>query len=159
MSTSFTPGKNLKADALETYMKENNLNFFRREALGGPMDTIAFLTTLLAGDHRLVTTILTDNSMYTVLRVHLGTAPTDKRRKDFFHYLNQLNKRHGVFKYSVDEENHVFLDMTTTSRPNHFEPDILRTLLNLVSYFLQNEYAEIVTHLDKPGEEAQDFTL
>lgn len=157
---SFVPGKNEKAPIFEKYMKENDLSFFRREDLGGPMDSVAFLTTLPAGEnHRLVATVITDNSLYTLTRVHLGKAPTGEKRADFLHYLAHLNTQHSVFKYSVDEENHVFMDITVTSRPGAFDPDLIRTFLNLVSYFLQNEYEDIATHLALPGEKATDFTL
>ena len=46
--------KNLKADAFESYLKKEGLNFFRRQDAHDSYDTVVFMTALPAGKHRLV---------------------------------------------------------------------------------------------------------
>ncbi len=68
--------KNLKADAFEKYMKAEGLNFFRRQDVHDSFDTVIFMTALPAGaSHKVVTAVITNNSMYLLVRVHLGTCP------------------------------------------------------------------------------------
>ena len=87
--------KNLKADAFESYLKKEGLNFFRRQDAHDSYDTVVFMTALPAGKHRLVCAVITDNSMYTLIRIHLGTAPKGPARKTFVPFLNKLNGEHA----------------------------------------------------------------
>ena len=93
--------KNLKADAFESYLKKEGLNFFRRQDAHDSYDTVVFMTALPAGKHRLVCAVITDNSMYTLIRVHLGTAPKGPARKTFVPFLNKLNGEHAIVKYTI----------------------------------------------------------
>ncbi|MFR6111607.1 MAG: hypothetical protein ACLUIQ_09895, partial [Dialister invisus] len=101
---NFNPGKNVKAGIFEKYMKDNDLNFFQRRDTHDEKDSVAFITAIPAGSHRLVAAVITDNSMYTLLRIHLGVAPAGPARKTFIRFLEQLNAAHSIFKYSIAED-------------------------------------------------------
>ena len=106
-------------------MKKEGLNFFRRQETHDSYDTIVFMTAIPAGKHhKLVAAVITDNSMYTLLRVHLGTAPKGPARKTFMAFLNDLNAHHAILKYSIDSDENVFLDVTFTTRPENFDPAV-----------------------------------
>ena len=107
--------KSLKADAFESYLKKEGLNFFRRQDAHDSYDTVVFMTALPAGKHRLVCAVITDNSMYTLIRVHLGTAPKGPARKTFVPFLNKLNGEHAIVKYTIGSDDNVFLDVCVTS--------------------------------------------
>lgn len=93
---NFNPGKNVKAGIFEKYMKDNDLNFFQRRDTHDEKDSVAFITAIPAGSHRLVAAVITDNSMYTLLRIHLGVAPAGPARKTFIRFLEQLNAAHSI---------------------------------------------------------------
>ena len=113
----FIPRKNEKAAIFEEYMKKNDLNFFRRRDVHDGMDTVAFNTAIPAqGNHRLVAAVLTNNSMYTLLRIHLGLAPTGPARDTFLVFIGRLNAEQSVFKYIVEDDNNAFLDFRTQGR-------------------------------------------
>lgn len=157
---NFNPGKNVKADIFETYMKENDLNFFQRKDVHDAKDTVAFITAIPAGDkHRLVAAVLTDNSMYTLIRIHLGIAPVGPARKTFVRFLGQLNAAHSIFKYSIAEDNNTFLDICITTRPSSFDPEVIRTSLNLIVFHLKDNYEDIARRLSKPGDASDGFEL
>ncbi|MGN0954938.1 YbjN domain-containing protein [Dialister sp.] len=152
--------KNLKADIFETYMKKEGLNFFRRQEAHDSYDTVVFMTAIPAGKHhKLVAAVITDNSMYTLLRVHLGTAPKGPARKTFLAFLNDLNAHHAILKYTISEDDNVFLDITTTSRTENFDPEVIRTTLDIVVYQLSQSYDDIARRLDKAGDQTNGFTL
>ena len=51
---NFNPGKNVKAGIFEKYMKDNDLNFFQRRDTHDEKDSVAFITAIPAGSHRLL---------------------------------------------------------------------------------------------------------
>lgn len=156
----FIPRKNEKAAIFEEYMKKNDLNFFRRRDVHDGMDTVAFITAIPAqGNHRLVAAVLTNNSMYTLLRIHLGLAPTGPARDTFLAFIGRLNAEQSVFKYIVEDDNNAFLDFCITTRPDRLDSDVIRTTLNLMIYQMENGYLDIARRLAKPGDETDGFEL
>ncbi len=156
----FNPGRNKKADLFEKYMKDNDLNFFQRRDVHDQKDTVVFITAVPAGDsHRLVAAVLTDNSMYTVVRIHLGIAPVGPAHQTFLAFIGKLNATHSIFKYTLTEDNNAFLDICITSRPDFFDPEVVRTSLNLIVYHLQETYEDIARRLAKPGDASEGFEL
>lgn len=151
--------KNLKADILAAYFAKEGLNFFRRQDAHDSYDTSVFMTALPAGNHKLVCAIITNNSMYTLLRVHLGTAPKGPARKTFVPFLNKLNGEHAIVKYIIDSDDNVFLDVCITSVPAKFDPEVVRTTLNLLVFHLGECYEDVARRLDKPGDETDGFSL
>ena len=152
--------KNRKADLFEKYMKKEGLNFFRRQNSHDSYDTVVFMTAIPAGEHhKLVAAVITDNSMYTLLRVHLGTAPKGPARKTFLAFLNDLNAHHAILKYTISSDENVFLDVTFTSRLENFDAEVIRTTLDIVVYQLSQSYDDIARRLDKPGDQTNGFTL
>ena len=156
---NFNPGKNVKAGIFEKYMKDNELNFFQRRDTHDEKDSVAFITAIPAGSHRLVAAVITDNSMYTLLRIHLGVAPAGPARKTFVRFLEQLNAAHSIFKYSIAEDDNTFLDICVTTRPESFDPEVVRTSLNLIIFHLKDNYEDIARRLSKPGDASDGFEL
>ena len=152
--------KNLKADIFDNYTKTKGLNFFKRRDVHDSYDTSVFMTAIPAGKHhKLVAAVITDNSMYILLRVHLGTAPKGPARKTFMAFLNDLNAHHAIMKYVVGSDDNVFLDVTTTTRAEKFDPEVVRVTLDMIIYHLGEVYDDIARRLDKPGDETNGFSL
>ena len=152
--------KNLKADAFEAYVNKEGINFFRRQDAHDSYDTVVFMTAIPAGEHhKLVAAVITDNSMYTLIRIHLGTCPKGPARKTFMDFLNGLNGRHAIVKYTVGSDENVFLDVCVTSRPDRFDPVVIRTTLDLLVFHLKDVYDDIARRLDKPGDQTDGFSL
>lgn len=136
--------KNTKAKPFEDYLASEKLSFFEKRVVGGPSDTVAFVTALPAGPFRIPAAVITDASIYTVIRCHLGdrfVGATDEA--EFLEYLRQLNARHACFKYAVNEEGGLYLDVCLPSRENDFDPELIRFVLNLIVHHLQDTYPEI----------------
>lgn len=156
--------KNLKADILDQYFKREGLNFFRRinarDTRDDPFDTVVFLTALPAGKHHKVAcTVATDNSMYVLIRVHLGTAPKGPARKTFIDFLNNLNARYAIGKYSINEDENVFLDICITARSENFDPYVVRTCLDLLVFHMGECYDDVARRLDKTGDQVSEYGL
>lgn len=152
--------KNVKADMFEEYTKQEGLNFFRRQDTHDAFDTTVFMTALPAGkSHKLVAAVITNNSLYILIRIHLGTAPKGPARKTLLAYLNDLNAHHATFKYIIGEDENVFLDTAITTRAERFDPEVVRSALNILVYHLGETYDALVRRLAKAGDETDGFSL
>lgn len=152
--------KNYKADAFEKYVNKEGINFFRRTDAHDKYDTVVFMTGLPAGDkHKVVCAVITDNSMYTQIRIHLGIAPEGDRRAKLLAYLQQLNARSVFGKYIVDAEGNVFLDICIIDRPTTVDPYTIRFSLDLVSHLLKETYDDLIPYLEKTGDQSDGFEL
>lgn len=151
---------NFKADIFEKYMKEQGLNFFVRQDHEDSFDTTVFITALPAGqNHKVAATVITNNSMYVVVRVHLGLAPKGPARKTFLNFLNELNGHHAIVKYLIAEDDNVFIDVCTTARAEKFDPEVVRTLLDMVVFHLNEKYDDVARRLDKTSDQMDGFDL
>ena len=74
-------------------------------------------------------------------------------------FLNDLNAHHAIMKYVVGSDDNVFLDVTTTTRSEKFDPEVVRVTLDMIIYHLGEVYDDIARRLDKPGDETNGFSL
>lgn len=152
--------KNYKADAFEKYLNQEGINFFRRTDAHDAYDTVVFMTGLPAGgDHQVVCAVITDNSMYTQIRIHLGTAPTGKGRAALLDFLQKLNARATFGKYIIDTEKNVFLDICIISRPTTVDPYTIRFSLDLAVQLLKEGYGALIPYLEKTSDQSDGFEL
>ena len=155
----FSKMKNAKADVFEKYMKDEGLDFFQRRDVKDAYDTTVFVTMIPAGKHRVPVALITNNSMYVLLRAHMGTAPVGPAAKTFLHFLSRQNAESSLFKYLIAEDNNVFLDVCFPCVGNSFDPAVVRTTLNLIVYHMQDHYEDIARRLAKTSEETDGFSL
>lgn len=152
--------KNYKADAFEKYLNQEGINFFRRTDAPDKSDTTVFMTGLSAGEnHRVVCAVITDSSMYTLIRIHLGIAPTGEKRAALLGFLQTLNARSTFGKYFIDAEHNVFLDICIISRPTTIDPYTIRFSLDLAIQLLQEGYGTLIPYLEKTSDQSDGFEL
>lgn len=145
--------KNQVAGKLALYFQREGLDYFHRREIRDEEDTILFLTALPAGPHRLLCAIITDASVYTIVRVSLGKRnPNHAEAPDFLEFLRKLNANHAFFKYAINQDGGLFLDVCVPAVPKYFDPNIIRTTMNLIVYHLGEEYESIAKWLDVVGD-------
>ena len=144
--------ENKKAPLLDAYFEKEGLNFFQKQAISGDDRAVVYLTALPAGTHRLMAAIITDNSVYTVIRCQLGSRTPRMGDAAFWEYLRKLNAAHAFFKYAANEDGSLVLDICLPAGDGHFDPAIVRTAMNLLVFHLRDTYADLLKWLDKPGD-------
>ena len=136
---------NPKAKILDEYFQKEHLTFFRKHEIGDEADTVSFVTALPVGDARLLTGVITDTSIFTVVRVELGTRKPDPFTKDsFLDFLRRQNAAHALFKYAWNENGKIYLDVCLPAENDKFDPQMIRTTLNLLGYHLGEVYSEFL---------------
>ncbi len=137
--------KNLKAVKFEEYTQKNNLNFFVKNEVHDEADTVVFQSQLKVEGQTVPVGIITDNTIYTIIRVQVGAGLVKEGNSaKVLDYLNQLNRSYKVFKYVASEDGGIFLDACLPSTNESFDAEIVRVVLDVVVDHLNSEYKNIM---------------
>ena len=136
---------NEKTVKFDQYIKEKGLNFFNERETQDEADTVVYQSNIKVEGQTIPMGIITDNTIYTIIRVQVGNALVkDDNRTKFLDYLNTLNRSYKVFKYVVADDGSVFLDACLPSTNESFDPEIVRVVLDVVGDHLNSEYKNIM---------------
>lgn len=136
---------NLKASKFEKYLEDNKIDFFQKEEANDESGTVIFKSNIRVEGQVLPMGIITDNTIYTIIRVQVGAQLVKDSNKDkFLDYLNNLNRSYKVFKYVAAEDGSVFVDACLPSTNESFDAEIVRLVLDVVVDHLNSEYKTIM---------------
>lgn len=136
---------NLKAQKFEAYTKANKMDFFVKNEMKDDADTVVFQSNLKVEGQTIPLGIITDNTIYTIIRVQIGSQLLkDENKLALLEYLNQLNRSYKVFKYVAAEDGSIFLDACLPSTNESFDAEIVRVILDVIVDHLNNEYKNIM---------------
>lgn len=136
---------NLKAQKFEAYTKANKMDFFVKNEVKDDADTIIFQSQLKVKEQLIPLGIITDNTIYTIIRVQVGSKLVREDNKiQLLEYLNQLNRKYKVFKYVAAEDGSIFLDACLPSTNESFDAEIVRVILDVIVDHLGLEYSNIM---------------
>lgn len=138
-------GKNLKYKKFKEYLKKNNINYFAEEELHNEAQTYIFKSTVNIAGRYLPAAIITDHTMYIIIRIQVGKQLANPKNKEAFHkYINTLNKNYKVFKYVLAYDGSLYLDAVVPATNYSFDPQIIMTILDVIVYHLREEYDKIM---------------
>lgn len=136
---------NLKAQKFEAYTQANKMDFFVKNEMKDDADTVVFQSNLKVEGQTIPLGIITDNTIYTIIRVQIGCQLLkDENKLSLLEYLNQLNRSYKVFKYVAAEDGSIFLDACLPSTNESFDAEIVRVILDVIVDHLNNEYKNIM---------------
>ena len=136
---------NLKAQKFEAYTQANKMDFFVKNEMKDDADTVVFQSNLKVEGQTIPLGIITDNTIYTIIRVQIGSQLLkDENKLALLEYLNQLNRSYKVFKYVAAEDGSIFLDACLPSTNESFDAEIVRVILHVIVDHLNNEYKNIM---------------
>ena len=137
--------ENLKAKKFEKYITDNKMNFFVKKEMKDEAETIVFQSNIKVEGQTIPMGIITDNTIYTIIRVQVGSQLVkDSNKNRFLEYINKLNRSYKVFTYVVAEDGSLFLDCCLPSTNDSFDPEIVRVVLDVVVDHLNTEYKNIM---------------
>lgn len=136
---------NLKARKFEQYTSANKMDFFVKNEVHDEADTVVFQSNIQVEGQTIPMGIITDSTIYTIIRVQVGSKLVKESNKNkFLEYLNTLNRSYKVFKYVAADDGSVFLDACLPSTNDSFDPEIVRVVLGVVVDHLNSEYKNIM---------------
>ena len=132
---------NMKSKKFQSYLDNNDLKFFQQNVTHDEADTVVFQSNIQVEGQTLPVGIITDDTIYTIIRVQIGTGLVKEENKAKLNeYLNSLNRSYKVFKYVVAEDGSVFLDACLPSTNEGFDPEVVRVILDVIVDHLTQEY-------------------
>jgi len=88
--------------------------------------------------------VVIDDSIYTMVRVWaMGKAVTDANRAVLKEYMNRMNRHYKVFKYYDNEDGDIVVDACVAADENHFDPEIVATVIDVVLQHLQETSGDL----------------
>lgn len=88
--------------------------------------------------------VFLDDTLYTIIRVWtLTDVMTDENRDRVRDYLMRMNREYKVFKYYDTEEGDIVLDACIPSDAEHFEPEGVAVVIDVVWDHLKATYAKL----------------
>lgn len=142
---------NLKAQKFEKYTQDHQLNFFNKVEVKNDKgerdaaETTVFQSNICVEGQTVPVGIITDNTIYTIIRVQVGSGLVKESNKNkFLEYLNTLNRSYKVFKYVAAEDGSVFLDACLPSTNDSFDPEVVKVVLDVIVDHLNHEYKNIM---------------
>ena len=93
----------------------------------------------------LPTLIITDSSIYTMIRVQIAVAALKKENEtELIKAINSLNSHYKIFKYYFAEDASLVLDAYVLDKPEQLDVDMINTVLDVLIKHLQQEYKNIM---------------
>lgn len=136
---------NEKAKKFQAYLDDNQLAYFHCQVIEDESGTAIFQSQIPVGDIRLPVGIITDNTIYTIIRVQIGEKMVSSANlHDMEDYVNELNRKFKVFKYMITENGSLFIDACLPSSSDHFDAEVVRAVLDVMIDHLQKEYPTLL---------------
>ena len=134
---------NRKAEIFDAMLKENKIEAFRREELTDEFHRVLYRSNMEIEGQMLPVLLILDDSIYTIVRIVVAAKVVKEENKTRVEaHLAGLNQHYKIFKYYTTEDGNIVLDCCIPSTNVHFDPELVRTVLDVVLQHLQESYKE-----------------
>ena len=135
--------KSEKAAKFDAMLKELDIQAFQKQEVGYEYGTVLCRSSMEIKGQFLPVIVILDASIYGIVRVIVGSkVVNEKNESDLAAYINEMNSRYKVFKYYTVEDGSLVLDACLPASDEGFEPDIVRTILDVVLQHLDETFGD-----------------
>ncbi|MDR3349103.1 MAG: hypothetical protein LBO03_05800 [Acidaminococcales bacterium] len=136
---------NPKAEKFREFLAGIKISPFRAEIIGDEALTVLFRTMLTVHKQQLPLIFFTDASIYAMIRILiLPAAMNSNKRTKVIEYLNGLNSRYKIFKYSITADSDIVLDISLPCAPEFFDPRVVMTAVEVAAGHLNEIFFEFM---------------
>lgn len=136
---------NKKAKAFRTYLKKAGIEAFEMEDMhDDELHTVIFRTFIEAQGMKLPLIFVLDDTLYGSIRVLIAPKVLkDGNEIAVYQLINEYNRTYKSFKYCIDEEGALLLDMCYISNDD-VDGDILSVLFDVIIQHLEESYRPLM---------------
>ncbi len=136
---------NKKAKAFRTYLKKAGIEAFEMEDMhDDELHTVIFRTFIEAQGTKLPLIFVLDDTLYGSIRVLIAPKVLkDGNEIAVYQLINEYNRTYKSFKYCIDEEGALLLDMCYISNDD-VDGDILSVLFDVIIQHLEESYRPLM---------------
>ncbi len=136
---------NKKAEKFDKMLQDAEIKAFQTEEMKDEFHTVLYRSNMQISGQNLPMVLIMDDSIYTMCRVWVAVkVVTDKNRQAVQEILNEMNQQYKVFKYYITPEGDIVLDCCVTASEEFFDPNIIRTILDVILRHLEEKYADLM---------------
>ena len=137
---------NKKAQIFQEYLQEKNITCFQvQEVPNDELNTVVFRSSIEVEGQQLPTLVITDSSIYTMIRVRVANAALKEGNEtELLKAIGKLNSHYKIFKYYFAEDGALILDSYLLERPEELDGDMVYTVLDIIVKHLLAEYKNIM---------------
>lgn len=137
---------NKKAQIFQEYLQEKNINCFQvQEVPNDELNTVVFRSSIEVEGQQLPTLVITDSSIYTMIRVRVANAALKEGNEtELLKAIGKLNSHYKIFKYYFAEDGALILDSYLLEKPEELDGDMVYTVLDIIVKHLLAEYKNIM---------------
>lgn len=134
---------NKKAEIFNAMLEENKIEAFRTEELEDEFHTVLYRSSMEIQGQYLPTILILDDSIYSMVRVVIAAKVVTKENKaQVKTYIDGMNQHYKVFKYYTTEDGDLILDCCVPSSDEHFDSNLIRTILDVILKHLEESYKD-----------------
>lgn len=136
---------NKKAKAFRTYLKKAGIEAFEMEDMhDDELHTVIFRTFIEAQGTKLPLIFVLDDTLYGSIRVLIAPKVLKEGNEmAVYQLINEYNRTYKSFKYCIDEEGALLLDMCYISNDD-VDGDILSVLFDVIIQHLEESYRPLM---------------
>lgn len=136
---------NKKAEKFDEMLKSAEIKAFQVEEMEDEFHTVLYRSNMQISGQNLPMVLIMDDSIYTMCRVWAAVkVVTDKNRQAVQERINEMNQQYKVFKYYITSEGDIVLDCCMPATEEFFDPNLIRTILDVVLRHLEEKYADLM---------------
>ena len=137
---------NKKAQIFQEYLQEKNITCFQvQEVPNDELNTVVFRSSIEVEGQQLPTLVITDSSIYTMIRVRVANAALKEGNEtELLKAIGKLNSHYKIFKYYFAEDGALILDSYLQEKPEELDGDMVYTVLDIIVKHLLAEYKNIM---------------
>ena len=137
---------NKKAQIFQEYLQEKNITCFQvQEVPNDDLNTVVFRSSIEVEGQQLPTLVITDSSIYTMIRVRVANAALKEGNEtELLKAIGKLNSHYKIFKYYFAEDGALILDSYLLEKPEELDGDMVYTVLDIIVKHLLAEYKNIM---------------
>ena len=137
---------NKKAQIFQEYLQEKNITCFQvQDVPDDALNTVVFRSSIEVEGQQLPTLVITDSSIYTMIRVRVANAALKEGNEtELLKAIGKLNSHYKIFKYYFAEDGALILDSYLLEKPEELDGDMVYTVLDIIVKHLLAEYKNIM---------------
>ena len=137
---------NKKAQIFQEYLQEKNITCFQvQEVPNDELNTVVFRSSIEVEGQQLPTLVITDSSIYTMIRVRVANAALKEGNEtELLKAIGKLNSHYKIFKYYFAEDGALILDSYLLEKPEELDGDMVYTVLDIIVKHVLAEYKNIM---------------
>ena len=136
---------NEKAKKFSLMLEENKITVFTMRELQDEFNGVAYNSNMEIHGEVLPVAIVMDDSIYAMIAVQVASGKVnDKNVHKVMEFLNELNAKYKITKYSVDEQGNIVLNVCICSTAKKFDSELIRAVVDVMIKQLEEVYPQIM---------------